>query len=142
MSGKTSFQGRQFSGKTRFQGVHRPWAQTNVEKDKQILQDLITCGEKLDEEAHKAFNKKPRSNIQEEQANIIEEVQNIVQKDKMNKTVCISITIIAIIMTIVIVYFTTSLSSNILDSSTHSMIEWELLAMKKRYTQNSFKIHF
>ena len=94
--------------------------QNNVEKDKQILQDLITCGEKLDEEAHKAFNKKPRSNIQEEQANIIEEVQNIVQKDKMNKTVCIWITIIAIIMTIVIVivYFTTSLSSNILDSST------------------------
>ena len=25
MSGKTSFQGGQFSGKTRFQGVHRPW---------------------------------------------------------------------------------------------------------------------
>ena len=47
--------------------------QNIVQKDEQTLQDLITCGEKLEEEVHKAFIKMPRSNNQEEQANIQEE---------------------------------------------------------------------
>ena len=89
--------------------------QNTVHKDKQIFQDLVIRGEKLDQEVHEAFIKvKPISNIQEEETN------------KLNKTVCICIwiTIIAIIMTIiiVIVYLTTSLSSNTLHSSTTSTL--------------------
>ena len=77
--------------------------QNIVQKDKQTVQNLQNRSVSLEQKVHEAFIKKPRSNIQEEQAK------------KLNKTICICIwiTIIAIIMTIiiVIVYFTTSPSS-------------------------------
>ena len=72
--------------------------QNIAQTDKITAQDLITRSVSLEQKVHEAFVKKPRSNIQEEQAN------------KVNKTackcslcICIKITVIAIIMTIIIV---------------------------------------